>query len=97
MLNLAAQAFHSRNGYKQFHPKVIWEECIATPKSLGLQRDAQIHLKTALSPSKNTTTSNKYTHPSTDHTHHLNGIQVQSALLPQFTFQTNRQTDRQMG
>jgi len=37
-------------------------------------------------------------HPSLDRpTHHPNGIRIQSAVLPQYTFRTDRQTDRQMG
>jgi len=37
-------------------------------------------------------------HPSlTNSTHHPNGIQIQSSILPQYTFRTDRQTERQMG
>jgi len=37
-----------------------------------------------------------YTHPSTDPTHHPNGIEIQSAVLPQYTLRTDRETDRQI-
>jgi len=38
--------------------------------------------------------THQHTHPSTDPTHHPNGIRIQWAVLPQYSFRTDRQTDR---
>jgi len=37
-----------------------------------------------------------YIRPSTDPTHHPNRIQIQSVILPQYTFRTDRRTNRQI-
>ena len=75
---------------KQVIPKVIWEERVAI--HIGYNGTLQIHLKTVPSPSTITTPSSTPIPRPTPLTT-LNGIRIQSAILPQCTFQTGRPRD----
>jgi len=75
--------------------EVIWEQCITIP--IGYNRMLQIHqspTKTAPSLRRSPPPSNTLIPRPTPLTT-PNGIGIQSAVLPQYTFWTDRQTGRQ--
>ena len=84
---------------KQVLPKVIWEERVALAQlrnkvPIGYNGTLQIHQKTAPSLRRSPPLSNTLITRSTPLTT-LNGIRIQSAVLPQYTPDgpTDRQTD----
>jgi len=85
--------------YKQVLLKVIWEQRIAiaqiyaTKSALVTTGRPKFTLNLPIPLDVHYTI--EYTHPSTDPIHQPNGIRIQSAVLPQYIFRTDRQTDSQ--
>jgi len=102
--NLLGHKKQNHNKQTTRNPKIIWEkprrhssrQRITTSQSpRWLQRNAQ-HislLQNCLFPF-NDLHPIKYINPSTDPLTTPNGIQIQSTVFPQFTYRTDRQTDK---
>ena len=98
---ISAERRHVQRTQTRLHaqhalPTVIWEERVAAAHAdnpTGYNGMPQFTPKTATSPSTITTPSNTPIPRSTPLTI-PNGIRIQSAILPQYTSWSDRQTDR---
>ena len=86
-LQTAARSFHSK--FTHFH---------TTTQQSPHWLQWNVPYPTKIAPSRETTANPNYLplvpHPWTEPTRHSNGTQIQSAVFPQFTGQTDRATDR---
>jgi len=77
------QEMYCTSKTKTRNPKVIWEQPRRQPSLLWKKNTIPLRHVDPI----------WYTHPSTDATHHPNGIQIQSTVLPQYTLRSDRHTN----